>query len=258
MVIAGGVLMATGVGGPLGGMLIGAGADTIIQRATTGQVNYGQVAISGLLGAAGGGAASALLKGGGQLATRLGATGLREAITTGAASGAASGAGGSGYGYLTGPGPHTPTGFLTATSTGAAEGGLLGGAGGAAGHGLSTIAKNTLASLKPTVDPPEGIIYQRDDLNGYLKPYVGQAKSAARYLARQNEHASNHPNSSFDFSPIEEGIEPGTELDRYEEYWIRRLGGPTNKSNPNGGLSNKRHQMSEERYQDAGGNPYEP
>ena len=149
MVIAGGVLMATGVGGPLGGMLIGAGADTIIQRATTGQVNYGQVAISGLLGAAGGGAASALLKGGGRLATELGATGLRTAITTGAASGTASGAGGSGYGYLTGPGPHTVSGFLTSTATGAVEGGLLGAAGGAAGHGLSTTAKNTLADLKP-------------------------------------------------------------------------------------------------------------
>ena len=196
MVIAGGVLMATGVGGPLGGMLIGAGADTIIQRATTGQVNYGQVAISGLLGAAGGGAASALLKGGGQLATRLGATGLREAITTGAASGAASGAGGSGYGYLTGPGPHTPTGFLTATSTGAAEGGLLGGASGAAGHGLSTIAKNTLASLKSTPAVPDdwahisGIL--RDAAQGKGNFGLGSATHEEAELAGQ---AWTGPNS---------------------------------------------------------------
>ena len=47
MVIAGGVLMATGVGGPAGMMLIAAGADTIIQKATTGGVNWGQVALSG-------------------------------------------------------------------------------------------------------------------------------------------------------------------------------------------------------------------
>ena len=156
MVIAGGVLMATGIGGPLGGMLIGAGADTIIQRATTGQVDYGQVAVSGLLGAAGGGAAGALLKGGGRLATELGATGLRTAITTGAASGTASGAGGSGYGYLTGPGPHTVSGFLTSTATGAVEGGLLGAAGGAAGHGLSTTGKNVLGHLEPTPTTPQG------------------------------------------------------------------------------------------------------
>ena len=57
MVIAGGVLIATGVGGPAGMMLIGAGADTIIQKATTGQVNWGEVAVSGAIGAVGGGAA---------------------------------------------------------------------------------------------------------------------------------------------------------------------------------------------------------
>ncbi len=50
MVIAGGVLMATGVGGPVGLALIGAGADTIIQKATTGSVNWGQVALTGAVG----------------------------------------------------------------------------------------------------------------------------------------------------------------------------------------------------------------
>ncbi len=56
MVLAGGVLMATGVGGPAGMALLSAGADTIIQKATTGEVNWGQVALSGALGALGGGA----------------------------------------------------------------------------------------------------------------------------------------------------------------------------------------------------------
>ncbi|CEA06742.1 Putative deoxyribonuclease RhsC [Arthrobacter saudimassiliensis] len=37
MAIAGGVLIATGVGGPVGMMLVAAGADTIIQKATTGE-----------------------------------------------------------------------------------------------------------------------------------------------------------------------------------------------------------------------------
>ncbi|WP_377700326.1 RHS repeat-associated core domain-containing protein [Paeniglutamicibacter sulfureus] len=50
MVVAGGALMATGVGGPVGMMLIGAGADTIIQKATTGDVNWGQVALTGAVG----------------------------------------------------------------------------------------------------------------------------------------------------------------------------------------------------------------
>ncbi|WP_193750616.1 RHS repeat-associated core domain-containing protein [Curtobacterium citreum] len=62
MVVAGGALMLTGVGGPLGGMLIGAGADTIIQKATTGEVNWGQVAVSGAFGAVGGGLGAAIGK----------------------------------------------------------------------------------------------------------------------------------------------------------------------------------------------------
>ncbi|MDM7890087.1 DUF6531 domain-containing protein [Curtobacterium caseinilyticum] len=62
MVVAGGALMLTGVGGPLGGMLIGAGADTIIQKATTGEVNWGQVAVSGAFGMVGGGLGAAIGK----------------------------------------------------------------------------------------------------------------------------------------------------------------------------------------------------
>ena len=44
-------------------------------------------------------------------------------------------------------------------------------------------------------------------------------------------------------------------MDRLEEYFIRSMGGPTNKSNPAGELANKRHQMSDTRYMDAGGDP---
>lgn len=50
MIVAGGVLMATGVGGPIGMALVGAGLDTIIQKATTGSVNWGQVALTGVVG----------------------------------------------------------------------------------------------------------------------------------------------------------------------------------------------------------------
>ncbi|ODA90440.1 hypothetical protein ATY41_02085 [Leifsonia xyli subsp. xyli] len=56
MVVAGGILMATGVGGPVGLMLIGAGADTIIQKATTGEVNWGPVAMGAAFGMVPGGA----------------------------------------------------------------------------------------------------------------------------------------------------------------------------------------------------------
>ncbi|MBF4606857.1 DUF6188 family protein [Curtobacterium sp. VKM Ac-1393] len=41
-----------------------------------------------------------------------------------------------------------------------------------------------------------------------------------------------------------------------EEFHIRSEGGPTNKSNPDGLLSNRRHQMSDKRYNAVGGDPY--
>jgi hypothetical protein len=71
MVIGGGVLMATGVGGPAGLALISAGADTLMQKAVTGEVDWGQVALSGALGALGAGAGIGV-------AARVGATAVKE------------------------------------------------------------------------------------------------------------------------------------------------------------------------------------
>lgn len=41
-----------------------------------------------------------------------------------------------------------------------------------------------------------------------------------------------------------------------EELHIRNEGGPTNKSNPEGLLSNRRHHVSDKRHNSAGGDPY--
>ena len=98
---------------------------------------------------------------------------------------------------------------------------------------------------------PEGVVYRRTDLLGG-KPYIGQAKSEARYGARQSEHARANPDADFEFEIIGRA-NPGTELDRMEEFFIRQGGGPTNLGNPNGGLANLRHQMSDPRYWGAGG-----
>jgi hypothetical protein len=99
MVIAGGVLLATGVGGPVGGMLIAAGADTIIQKATTGEVNWGQVAVSGAFGAVGGGIVTAI----GRHTVGNAVEGAIENIAHTAASGQ----------------PLTPQGLLTTAAEGA-------------------------------------------------------------------------------------------------------------------------------------------
>jgi hypothetical protein len=125
--------------------------------------------------------------------------------------------------------------------------GLRGGARGV------TAAEEGAAAQAASGSEPAGIVYLRSDANG-SKPYVGQAKSDARFLKRQSDHARNNPDADFDFEILGRA-EPGTQLDRLEEYWIRRLGGPSTPSNPGGGLANARHQMSEERYRVAGGDP---
>ncbi|PPF61636.1 hypothetical protein C5C18_14995 [Rathayibacter tritici] len=130
MIVAGGVLMATGVGGPIGAGLVGAGIDVIVQKATTGSVNWGQTALTAVTGGLGGS----------MTAARLGAagiSGLKAAVASEAASGAASGAAGDAYAYATGPGPHTVDGFLQASGGGAIAGAAMGAGGPLLGRGLT-------------------------------------------------------------------------------------------------------------------------
>jgi len=109
MVIAGGVMIATGVGGPIGAALIGAGADTIIQKATTGEVNWGQVALTGAFGLIpGAGAAGGLL-------ARTGANAAQGAVENTAQ-------------YLISGQPITPGGLLSNAATGATMSAVTAGA----------------------------------------------------------------------------------------------------------------------------------
>jgi RHS repeat-associated protein len=127
MVIAGGALIATGVGGPAGMMLVAAGADTIIQKATTGKVDVGQVVLSGALGGFGGFG----------IAAKAGLTGTKATLVAGSSSGGISGGVQGAYGYYNGPGPHTAAGALGATTQGTLFGTALGGAGSAVGQKIS-------------------------------------------------------------------------------------------------------------------------
>lgn len=102
-----------------------------------------------------------------------------------------------------------------------------------------------------SVPAQKGIVYGRTDLAGG-KPYIGQAMSEGRFAARQAEHARANPDADFEYEILGRA-DPGTALDRMEEFFIRQGGGPTNKGNPGGGLANQRHQMNDSRYADAGG-----
>ncbi len=86
----------------------------------------------------------------------------------------------------------------------------------------------------------EGVVYKRVDKSGNLKDYIGQAKSQKRFDARQKEHRRANPDSDFEFTQIDRA-KPGKDLNRKEQKYLDTHGGPTNKSNPNGGTSNKKN-----------------
>ena len=174
MVIAGGVLVATGVGGPLGGMLIGAGVDTIIQKATTGSVDWGQVAVGAVVG---------LIPMGG-VATRLGLSGLRGAAVTGAASGALGGFATGNYTYFTGPGPHTLGNYASTVGWSTVGGTVTGSATGAGTHALSGMRTPPLGT-PDAPPPPTGLrtpaLGDQSALPDFPDPYAG-VREASEYL----------------------------------------------------------------------------
>ena len=92
-----------------------------------------------------------------------------------------------------------------------------------------------------------GIVYLRTDTTGGIKPYYGQT-TAERFDVRQYEHQVANPGAVFKYQVVGRA-EPGSQLDRLEEYFIRGNGGP-------GPLSNRRHQMNDLRYVLAGGDPF--
>jgi hypothetical protein len=88
-------------------------------------------------------------------------------------------------------------------------------------------------------------VYKRVDKTGSLKPYIGQAKSEKRFIERQKEHARNNPDADFEFEIVDRA-KPGAELNQAEQRHLNNAGGPTNKSNPDGGTSNKKNVIKQE------------
>ncbi|PPI55678.1 RHS repeat-associated core domain-containing protein [Rathayibacter toxicus] len=154
MVIGGGALIATGVGGPIGGMLIAAGADVIIQKATTGSVNWTETAITAATGGLGELAAGTRVVTEAAVAARnaIPNTIIGEAAAgavTGAASGGVSQSTNNAATYATSPGPHTVTGLLETTT----EGLTIGGIKGAISNAFTSALKEGFNSVKSALIP---------------------------------------------------------------------------------------------------------
>ena len=160
MVVGGGILMATGVGGPLGLALVSGGADVIIQKATTGKANWAQAAASTVLGGVGG-AAPLLLK-----ATRVGGmatqASLRVAPTANVVKSLAVnmgvnggvGAGMSAIGYGVGSaidGEEMSDRGLAGAMLGGFVGGVVGGVAGPAGGSIAEHLGKPTSSLISTL-----------------------------------------------------------------------------------------------------------
>ena len=122
LIVGGIAVMATGVGGPIGAAMIGgallsAGASAGIQKVTTGSVDYGEVAIAGLVGGLAGGA------GRGPVPSRALAT--ASPLMRGAAAGATEGVVGGGLNRgIHGRNPFDPAGMGVDLLTGGAAGGV--------------------------------------------------------------------------------------------------------------------------------------
>lgn len=103
-----------------------AGSDTIIQKATTGKVDWGQVAISGTIGGVTGAGA----------VTRLGMTSAKAVVAQSAIASTTSGFAMGNYHYFTGPGPHDLTTYATTVGSETLTSAGLGVAGGTIGHAI--------------------------------------------------------------------------------------------------------------------------
>ena len=91
---------------------------------------------------------------------------------------------GSGYTYMTGPGPHTAGGLLQSTATGVGIGTVTGGAGGAASHGLSTVGGKLLGHAAPAPSAPgTRFIAGADGITDRLGGHVPDAISLGHYPA---------------------------------------------------------------------------
>ncbi len=170
MIVGGIAVMATGVGGPvgaamIGGALLSAGSSAGIQMVTTGEVNWGEVAVAGVVGGAAGGlgyAAGAAVQG----------TTRAAAVGRGALAGATeSMAGGAANRGIHGQNPFDPAGMRNDLLLG----GVAGGAGGRLGAG----------HLPSHADETARLASRADELTSVLDPIAQNSRTSAALGTRE-------------------------------------------------------------------------
>jgi RHS repeat-associated protein len=90
----------------------------------------------------------------------------------------------------------------------------------------------------------EGVVYRRTNTETG-RCYIGRCNSDQLYSTRQRAH-DRAQGTRHEYEVLERA-QPGQPLREAEQRHIDANGGPTNRSNPNGGLENRRHEIDPRR-----------
>ncbi|NBB51533.1 hypothetical protein GVN24_24920 [Rhizobium sp. CRIBSB] len=104
-----------------------------------------------------------------------------------------------------------------------------------------SIAREVREDVGDVAEQPAGIIYRRTNPETG-RCYVGRCNSESLFERRQRDH-DRELDQTHEYEIIERA-EPGQALREAEQRQIDAHGGPTNGSNPDGGLENRRHEIS--------------
>jgi uncharacterized protein RhaS with RHS repeats len=111
------------------------------------------------------------------------------------------------------------------------------------GKAVSNAVRTVARTLGRRVAPRAGIVYRRVNRNTD-RCYIGRCNSEENFARRQRDHRRANPDANYRFEEIDRA-EPGQALRQAEQRQITAHGGPTNRSNPNGGTENRRNEIKQ-------------
>jgi hypothetical protein len=110
---------------------------------------------------------------------------------------------------------------------------------------IKTGAQAAFGILAGKATKPAGLVYRRiDSAIPSAKCYIGRCDSVQLFKRRMRDHARAKPTADYEYEVLDRA-DPGGTLRKAEQRQITAHGGPTNKSNPNGGTENKRNEIKQ-------------